>query len=90
MKPWPADFSACAVEEIITLRTTNRAWYNELERNMRDLMNRKLAKQIDSEEYSAQRALSNKEFSECKRRATVLSTELINRYNASAAHADAG
>jgi len=55
MKPWPADFSACAVEEIITLRTTNRAWYNELERNMRDLMNRKLAKQIDSEEYSAQR-----------------------------------
>jgi hypothetical protein len=79
MTPWSEDFSNWSIEEILRSQSENRNWNKELRLRNTDLVNNRLAKKIEQDEYILHRKLGNEEAAECKRRATLLMNEIVSR-----------
>lgn len=71
---WLEDLTVCSTEEIHRAQEENRRWSKSLRTQLAELVNRRLAKQITSEEYSTKRRDVAEEEHECRRR-----TEKLNR-----------
>lgn len=79
MSGWSEKLADYTLAEVASLVNENRAWYKELRRKSSALMNRKLAKLIDSDEYAAGRKVGNEAAAECRRRGQLLSSEMMTR-----------
>ena len=77
MLPWPEDFSACGLEEILRSQTENRAWGKELRRRTNELVNSRLSKNISRADYDNDRKKFHKEAEEFRRRATILEAQIV-------------
>ena len=79
MPSWPDDLSTCTLEEIFTSEIDNRAWYKELRLQNTALVNNRLAKNISLDEYASTRRQTTEAAAECKRRGSVLVSEMTRR-----------
>jgi hypothetical protein len=79
MTPWSEDLSTWSIDEILRSQSENRNWNKELRVRNTDLVNDRLAKRIEQEEYILHRKLGNEEAAECKRRASLLMKEIVSR-----------
>ena len=79
MRPWPEDFSGFPLDEILRSQIENRAWSKELRRKTNDLVNSRLAKNISQADYAADRKVVQDDATECRRRATILDTQIVHR-----------
>jgi hypothetical protein len=79
MLPWLEDFSKCTLEEVLIWQTANRAWSKELRRRNSSLVNQRLAKDISQDDYLANRKIAHEDAAECRRRASILDTQIISR-----------
>ena len=77
MLVWPEDFSVSSLEEVLKSQAENRAWSKELRRRTDALVNSRLAKNISQDAYLADRKLTHEETAECRRRASILDTQII-------------
>jgi hypothetical protein len=77
MQPWPEDFSACGLEEIVRSQTENRAWGKELRRRTNELVNNRLSKHISQADYTNDREQFHKDTQEFRRRATILEAQIV-------------
>jgi len=79
MPDWPEQLSnARTLEDVVRLQEENRAWRKHIQRRTNILMDSKLAKEINQEEYALQRKSVNEEAAECHRRNRILARELSN------------
>jgi len=79
MPDWSEQFSnARSLEDVARLQEENRAWHKQIQRKTNILMDSKLAKEINQEEYATQRRSVNEEAAECHRRNRILARELSN------------
>lgn len=76
---WPEDFVGRSLEELIRIEIENRAWNHSLRSGVAALVDSRLAKNIDQEEYAARRQEANEQAVECKRRRAVLLREIRRR-----------
>jgi len=83
MSLWHEDFSTCSLDEVLKWQLENRAWSKELRRRTNALVNSRLAKSISQDDYVANRKLAHEDAAECRRRATILDTQLTRRFAAS-------
>jgi hypothetical protein len=79
MPNWPDDLSTCTLEEIFTSEIDNRAWYKELRLQNTALVNNRLAKNISQDEYASTRRQTTEAAAECKRRGSILVSEISRR-----------
>jgi hypothetical protein len=79
MQCWTEDISKCTSEEISRVHGENRAWYKEIRRKANAMVESRLAKEMDLDEYVEKRKVSNAEVTECARRARVIITEITSR-----------
>jgi hypothetical protein len=79
MTPWSEDFSTWSIEEILRSQSENRNWNKQLRLRNTDLVNNRLAKRIEQEEYVLHRKLGHEDAAECKRRANLLTNEIASR-----------
>jgi len=79
MLPWPEDFSACGLQEILRSQTENRAWGKELRRRTNELVNKRLSKHISQADYNNDREQFHKDTQEFRRRATILEAQIVRR-----------
>ena len=79
MSLWREDFSTCSLEEVLRWQAENRAWSKELRSRSNALVNSRLAKDISQAEYMENRKLAHEDAAECRRRATILDTQIIRR-----------
>jgi hypothetical protein len=80
MQPWHEDLSTCTWEEVLTRLAENRAWSKELRLKTSALVNTRLAKAISQADYLASRKEATEDAAECRRRASVLESQ-INRHS---------
>ncbi len=71
------DFSGCGLEELLKSQIENTAWSKELRRRTNALVNSRLAKNISQADYVADRKRAREDALECRRRATILDTQII-------------
>jgi hypothetical protein len=83
MALWSDDLSGCSFDEILRSQAENRAWHKEIRLRSTALINSRLAKLIERDEYASNRKLSHEEEAECKRRAMILLDEIASRVSAS-------
>lgn len=76
---WSEDLSLCSLDEVYLCQAENRAWSKELRLKTASLVNRRLAKDISQDEYTANRKQAVEDAVECKRRAEVLANEIAGR-----------
>ena len=76
MSLWHEDFSTSSLEEFLTWQVQNRAWSKEIRLRTNALVNSRLANNISQADYIANRKLAFEETAECRRRATILDTEI--------------
>jgi len=76
MPSWSEDFSGFSLEQILKLQAENRVWSKQLRLDNATLVNNRLAKRIDQEQYHANRSQAHQEVAECKRRAAILDNEI--------------
>jgi len=76
---WCEDFSACTLEDVLGWRAENRAWNKELRTKTSSLVNSRLANQISQADYLENRKVAHAEAAECKRRASILDTQILRR-----------
>jgi hypothetical protein len=76
MPTWPENYSASCLEEVIQKQAENRAWNKELRRKATDLVNSRLSNDISHPDYLASRKIGHEESAECRRRASILDTEI--------------
>ena len=69
----------CGLEEILKSQAENRAWSKELRRKNSELVNSRLANHITLADYAADRKLVHEETAECRRRASILDTQISRR-----------
>jgi hypothetical protein len=67
------------MEEVLNSETENRVWNKELRLRTRALVNSRLAKAIDADEYAATRRFTNEDTAECTRRGILLVNEIRSR-----------
>jgi hypothetical protein len=79
MERRPVDFPKHSVQEMVASVMENRAWSKQLRINSRMLVNSRVAKLIDADDYAARRNLINENVAECKRREIVLLKEITAR-----------
>jgi hypothetical protein len=79
MQCWTEDVSKCTSEEISRVHGENRAWYKDIRRKASALVERRLAKEMDLDEYVKKRKVSNADVTECTRRARVIVAEITSR-----------
>ena len=66
------ELSKLSEADVVRLRIETRAWSREIRRCMAELVDRRMAKQISHEEYTASRATALSQRAECDRRAALL------------------
>jgi len=79
MQQWSEDFAGCALEEILRSQIENRAWGKELRRRNSALVNSRLANHITQADYITDRKLVHEATAECRRRATILDSQIVRR-----------
>jgi hypothetical protein len=79
MSTWSDDFSACSLEEILRSQAENREWSKELRKRASALVNDRLAKNISQDDYAADRKQSQELAAECRRRAAIIDTQIVQR-----------
>ena len=79
MQCWTQDISKCTSDEISRAHGENRAWYLDIRRKANAMVESRLAKEMDHEEYVEKRKVSNADVTECARRARILVTEITSR-----------
>ena len=79
MSSWPDDLRTFSLKQLVALRDENKVWNQELRYTIAALVNRKLSKQISSQEYAVQRGQVNEQLAECQRRGAVLVEEILYR-----------
>jgi hypothetical protein len=71
--------SRCTLQEVLELERENHARFGDIRKQIRTLVERRLAKAISLEEYTAGRELANLIEIQCKNRHSVLNAEIIRR-----------
>jgi len=79
MSLWCEDFSSCTLQEVLGWQAENRAWNKELRNKTSSLVNSRLANQISQADYLENRKLAHEEAAECRRRANILDTQILQR-----------
>lgn len=79
MPYWPENIEEGSLDEMFRLQACNRAWSKQLRQESQVLVNKRLAKDISMEEYSASRELAAQQSTECRRRADWLSRQIESR-----------
>jgi hypothetical protein len=79
MPYWPENIEEGSLDEMFRLQACNRAWSKQLRQESQVLVNKRLAKDISMEEYSASRELAAQQSAECRRRADWLSRQIESR-----------
>ena len=79
MSLWDEDFSTSSLEEVLRWQAENRAWSKELRLKNSSLVNDRLANNISQDDYVANRKVAHEDAAECRRRATVLDTQIVRR-----------
>jgi hypothetical protein len=79
MALWCEDFSTCTLQEVLGWQAENRAWNKELRHKNSSLVNSRLANEISQADYLANRKVAHEEAAECRRRANILDTQIIQR-----------
>jgi hypothetical protein len=77
MPVWCEDFGASGLEDVLQWQAENRAWSKELRRRTAALVNSRLAKLISQDDYIADRDLVQEDTAECRRRAAILDTQIV-------------
>jgi hypothetical protein len=85
MPLWSDDLSKCSFDEVVHWRETNRQWSKEIRQASTALVNSRLTKQIDLEEYASRRSIGHINAMECQRRTAVILKEIWARENADVA-----
>jgi hypothetical protein len=76
---WPEDFTKSTLAEVVGMQAENTASSKNVRLKTKAIVDSKLAGEISKEQYLAGRKLASEEAAECKRRRTVLITELAAR-----------
>jgi len=84
MSVWCEDFATFRLEEVLRWQAENRAWSKELRQRNAALVNSRLAKLISQDAYVSDRKLVSDDTAECRRRAAILDTQIVQRVHASA------
>jgi hypothetical protein len=79
MTQWCEDFSTSSLEDVLGQQAENRAWSKELRRRANALVNSRLANDITLDDYHANRKLAHEEAAECRRRANILDSQIMQR-----------
>jgi hypothetical protein len=79
MSLWPEDFTGCSLEEVLRTQNENRAWSKQLRLRTNALVNSRLANEISQDDYAASRKLAHEEAAECRRRASIIDSQIVHR-----------
>jgi hypothetical protein len=79
MESWREDLTTYSLEEILESQAENRAWSKELRSKASFLVNSRLANQITLEDYRDRRKFVHKDAAECRRRASILESQIARR-----------
>jgi hypothetical protein len=83
MSVWCDDFATFRLDEVLRWQAENRAWSKELRQRNTALVNSRLAKLISQDAYVSDRKLVSEDTAECRRRAAILDTQIVQRIHAS-------
>jgi len=76
MSEWREDFSTSSLQDVLKVQAENRVWSRELRLRANTLVNNRLAKNISLDDYLSNRKLASDEAAECRRRASILQSQL--------------
>ena len=83
MSVWCDDFATFRLDEVLRWQAENRAWSKELRQRNTALVNSRLAKLISQDAYVSDRKLVSEDTAECRRRAAILDTQIVQRIHSS-------
>jgi hypothetical protein len=76
---WCEDLASATLDQILRLERENRAWKKELKTKAGSLVNDRLAKRIEADQYATGRKAAAEASAECSRRERILGAEIANR-----------
>lgn len=79
MQPWPEDFAALGLREVLDYHAENTARSRALRIRTNNLVNNRLAREITHAEYSTDRERTQGDIAECRRRAGMLEAHIAKR-----------